>query len=207
MDNTIDARKPPEQYEASLACAGANAATLACDSPIISFAGGKQLKSHDSSSPARPSLLRPFPTSSSPHPHLLHNSRLHLSNTPRAISQHRHPRKKHQLTFLPGAFSPQQSRASRMFVQSTVAVALLASLVSAQANLTFDPSTIDLTTRGLFPPSAIGLNASNVLLTRSMVPSRVQHLQSSLRLGQRKRMRPSKSFVFSMSTTTWYSVR
>ncbi|KAE9376851.1 hypothetical protein N431DRAFT_542333 [Stipitochalara longipes BDJ] len=35
-----------------------------------------------------------------------------------------------------------------MFVKSTVAVTLLASFVAAQTNLTFDPSTIDLTTRG-----------------------------------------------------------
>jgi hypothetical protein len=35
-----------------------------------------------------------------------------------------------------------------MFVKSAVAAALLASVVAAQTNLTFDPSTIDPTTRG-----------------------------------------------------------
>jgi hypothetical protein len=37
-----------------------------------------------------------------------------------------------------------------MLAQSTVAVALLASFVAAQANLTFDPSTVDLTIRSQF---------------------------------------------------------
>jgi hypothetical protein len=34
-----------------------------------------------------------------------------------------------------------------MFAKSTVAVALLASFVAAQTNLTFDPSTVNLTIR------------------------------------------------------------
>jgi hypothetical protein len=38
-----------------------------------------------------------------------------------------------------------------MFVKSTVAVALLASFVAAQTNLTFDPSIVGLTIRGSFP--------------------------------------------------------
>jgi len=104
---------------------------------------------------------------------VLPNPHLHLRDPLRAISQHRHPRKKHQLTFLPAALPQEQSPASRMFVQSTVGVALLASLVAAQANLTFDPTTIDLTTRGLIPSLATCWKASNVLAIRSMVPSRV----------------------------------
>jgi hypothetical protein len=35
-----------------------------------------------------------------------------------------------------------------MFAKSAVAVALLASVVAAQTNLTFDPLSIDSTTRG-----------------------------------------------------------
>jgi hypothetical protein len=90
-----------------------------------------------------------------------------------------------------------------MFVKTTVAVALLASFAAAQTNVTFDPTTVDLTTRGRFRISSdFCKNASNMLYFRSMVPGRIQHLQGPLwHEDQREQLRRGKAFSLSVTFT------
>jgi hypothetical protein len=89
------------------------------------------------------------------------------------------------LSRLPGAFSQTNLKPVKMFVKSTVAVALLASFVAAQNNnITFDPSTVDLTIRSQYLyPSADCKNSANIHQINGARPSSTPAIFSVARNG------------------------